>query len=255
MSIKVMASIWENSKQRGTALLMLLAIADNANEYGEAWPSIDHLAEKCRMKRRNAQLLLKELEESGELLIARQEGANTPHGKTNMFTVVTPGALSRHGVQSSTPHAKDYTPGVQNPVARGAKSGMNGVQSSTPRTIIEPSGTKNDDDVGAMLEALTLSPNQSERAIAAAVVARGSFTCMDVDHCRQWLVENPFDKNVATLYGWLVKGKLPPLKRTNNAAPPQPVLTMADVKRQEAELMLSDPEFARLKEEIARSGW
>jgi len=255
MSIKVMASIWENSKQRGTALLMLLAIADNANEYGEAWPSVDHLAEKCRMKRRNAQLLLKELEESGELLIARQEGANTPHGKTNMFTVVTPGALSRHGVQSSTPHAKPYTPGVQNPVARGAKSGMNGVQSSTPRTISEPSGTKND-DVGAKLEDLTLSPNQAEKAIAAAVVARGSFTCEDVDHCRQWLVENPFDKNVPTLYGWLVKGKLPPLKRTSgHHAPPQPTLTMDDVKRQEAEMRVLDPEYARIKEEARINGW
>src|SRR5215213_195546 len=113
MSIDVISSVWKHSKQSGTPLLMLLAIADNANDFGEATPGLEHLAHKCRMKRRNVQILIKDLEASGELKVARQQGEDTPYGKTNMYTIVTPGAQVR-GVQSSTPHrdrgASHYTP-------------------------------------------------------------------------------------------------------------------------------------------------
>ncbi|CAK0747896.1 hypothetical protein CCP3SC15_1500013 [Gammaproteobacteria bacterium] len=73
-----MTEIWEHSKQEGSALLLLLAIADHAHDDGTgAWPSTETLAEKTRQTRRNVQLLLRKLEQSGELMTARGEG---PHG-------------------------------------------------------------------------------------------------------------------------------------------------------------------------------
>lgn len=132
MSIDVMSSVWKHSQHRGTALLLLLALADSANDYGECYPGIAYLAKKCRMKERNLQVLLKELEKSGELVIKRQEGQDTPTGKTNLYTVITPGALVKQGVQRNAPLSQrgaksrsegvqNPAQGVQNPVARGAE--------------------------------------------------------------------------------------------------------------------------------------
>lgn len=68
MSIKVQSYVWENSKATGSALLLLLAIADFAHDDGTgAWPSTDTLAKKCRQSIRNVAYLLRKLEDSGEL--------------------------------------------------------------------------------------------------------------------------------------------------------------------------------------------
>lgn len=78
MSIKVMTLVWSKSRNRRTALLLLLAIADHAHDDGKgAHPGIPLLAKKTRQTERNVQLLLKSLEDSKELKIL--EGAG-PHG-------------------------------------------------------------------------------------------------------------------------------------------------------------------------------
>lgn len=76
MSIKVMNHVWEKAPVRGTMLLMLIAIADNANDHGAAWPGIPKLAEKTRMTERNAQVVLRKLEAAGQLLIDERPGTS-----------------------------------------------------------------------------------------------------------------------------------------------------------------------------------
>lgn len=224
MSVEVWNSVWKHSTQEGTALLMLLAIADSADEYGECWPSVEYLAEKCRMKIRNAQLLIKRLTDAGELCVEIQKGQKTLHGKTNRFRVITPGTKSRQGgVQDSASRgAKSYTPhgqgvqsstpqGVQNSVERGAILGRNGVQDSAPIPVREPSRTS--DDVETRLEALGLYPSQVKADIAAAERSRQEFTLDDVAVCEAYIArEAPtFPKAVATLHNqYLRHGKLPP---------------------------------------------
>lgn len=93
MSIKVMSQLWEHSQNKGTALLMLLAIADNADERGYAWPGVDYLAEKTRMTRQNVILLIKKIEASGEVSIAKRQGpkgCNMYHIKTDWTQVPMP---------------------------------------------------------------------------------------------------------------------------------------------------------------------
>jgi len=120
---------------------MLLAIADNANEYGEAWPAVGTLATKCRMSTRNAQVLLSKLDESGELVIGRQAGQPTPAGSTNLYTIVTPGAQRREGVKPVAPPTpqgvKPVAPvGVQSSVARGAIQRSEGVKPVAPKPSV-----------------------------------------------------------------------------------------------------------------------
>lgn len=78
-----MAAAWKGSRHGGTELLMLLAIADFADDDGNAYPSVGTLAKKCRMKQRNANYILRTLQTSGELEIRVGEG---PYG-TNRYRV------------------------------------------------------------------------------------------------------------------------------------------------------------------------
>ncbi len=67
MSIKVMSAVWDKAQVSNTKLLLLLAIADFANEDGEAWPSVDTLANKTRQTGRAVLDMLQELERAGEI--------------------------------------------------------------------------------------------------------------------------------------------------------------------------------------------
>ena len=83
MSVKCMSAVWEHSAEKGSALLLLLAIADNANDMGHAWPGTKVLAKKTRLSRQTVHNLLKRLERSGELIIHRKRG------KRNQYLVLT----------------------------------------------------------------------------------------------------------------------------------------------------------------------
>lgn len=74
MSIKLMTRIWDECTQNGPHLLALLALADWASDEGIAFPSIAKLAQRCRLKPRRVQSLIKDLENSGELFIKRGNG-------------------------------------------------------------------------------------------------------------------------------------------------------------------------------------
>lgn len=67
MSISVMTEVWRRSQHSGSHLLMMLALADFSDDVGSSYPSVATLATKCRMKPRNANVVLAALIESGEL--------------------------------------------------------------------------------------------------------------------------------------------------------------------------------------------
>ncbi len=90
MSIKVMTRVWEFSQAAGTDLLVLLALADNANDEGECWPSIRYVAAKCRIDTRTTQRRIRSLELLGEVVVIRGGGkASTAGGtKSNRYRIV-----------------------------------------------------------------------------------------------------------------------------------------------------------------------
>jgi hypothetical protein len=227
MSIDVMSSVWKHSQHRGTALLLLLALADSANDYGECYPGIAYLAKKCRMKERNLQVLLKELEKSDELIIKRQEGQDTPTGKTNLYMVVTPGALEKQGVQRNAPLSQ----GVQNSVSRGAKSGSQGVQRDAPKPSVNPINHNDDvrprvadkgglsvDPRDAALEALhwrgeRMSADQRRRILQA----QPDLTIDQINAWGSWLADPPAwsKKPLGKCIRNLVNGDPIPVEHTN----------------------------------------
>ena len=108
MSIRIMTHIWENPPQKGTNLLMLLALADMANDDGDCWPGIKHLARKTRMSDRNVQFILRKLVEDGELHIFENEGKMTSGGATNRYHLpigvvkpISPGVVKPISPESS----------------------------------------------------------------------------------------------------------------------------------------------------------
>ena len=93
-----MSWVWDNSPHSGGALVVLLAIADFAHEDGSgAFPSVETLAAKARLSKRQTQTILKELATSGELLVARGGGRR----KSNTYTIVMETSAARQPVHTS----------------------------------------------------------------------------------------------------------------------------------------------------------
>ncbi len=82
-----MTLVWENSSASGTELLLMLAIADFANDDGEAYPGITRLSRKCRVSKSSVQRAIKSCIENGELSVYYNNGIETGHGKTNLYEI------------------------------------------------------------------------------------------------------------------------------------------------------------------------
>lgn len=103
MSIAVSKAVWERSKARAGDLLVLLRIAEFADDSGRAFPSIARLAEECRMDRSNVKRHIARLRAMGELSVGDQDG---PRG-TNTYRIslaqggakLPPGAGSPPGAE------------------------------------------------------------------------------------------------------------------------------------------------------------
>jgi DNA-binding transcriptional MocR family regulator len=66
--------------------LIMLKLADNANDYGECWPSYSHISDHCEIGKSTARKHIKELEAKGFLRIENRKG---PKGNTsNLYHIV-----------------------------------------------------------------------------------------------------------------------------------------------------------------------
>jgi hypothetical protein len=118
MSVHVSSWVWKHSKAKGTQLLVLLSLADMANDDGACWPSIRMICERCRVSERAVQENLRAAESIGELEIRKQQGK---YG-TNVFQFTA---------FRGAPNA---------PLAsRGEPERISGVRHPAPKTSLEPS--------------------------------------------------------------------------------------------------------------------
>lgn len=135
MSVRVMQAVWEHSKQSGGALVLLLAIADNAHDDGGgAYPSNATLAQKARMTGRNVNILLKSLVDAGEIAIDAGAG---PHG-CNVYRVLLPGLATPENISPlKTFHPeKSDTEGVKKTARGGEASFRGGVKPVSPKPSV-----------------------------------------------------------------------------------------------------------------------
>ncbi|HXG85513.1 MAG TPA: helix-turn-helix domain-containing protein [Pyrinomonadaceae bacterium] len=87
MSVQAQSWVIKNSKHKGSALLVMLMIANHAHADGSnAFPSVQTLAAECRMSERQIIRLIAELEKSGELLIEKSRGRIAHTYAINMRT-------------------------------------------------------------------------------------------------------------------------------------------------------------------------
>lgn len=75
MGLNCYARVWEHSCQRGSHLVLLLALADRADDDGVAFPKFEELVERTRSDERTVKRLLAELEADGELFRLSGQGA------------------------------------------------------------------------------------------------------------------------------------------------------------------------------------
>lgn len=158
MSIKVMNWVWDYSPAKGTELLMLLAIADNAADDGaNAFPSVSTLARKTRLDERTVQRIVRKLAHQEQLLVEERGGR-----EANRYTVLmreelsTPPANRRPrqraaGGTRAAPgvtQLRHPTPGTATPP-------------EPPGTVLEPSSSPGD------AESLRLVESEVEAAESA----------------------------------------------------------------------------------------
>ena len=80
MSVRCQAWVYEFSEATANDRLVLLAIADEANDEGdEAWPSLDRLSHKTRLPKRTVMRCIGRLEEAGGLEVERPERNGRGH--------------------------------------------------------------------------------------------------------------------------------------------------------------------------------
>ncbi len=78
MSVAATTAVWFGSRAKGARKLVLLALADCANDEGNAWPSLTTMALKCGLEsERGVRVHLRALLESGELSVLRERPGRT----------------------------------------------------------------------------------------------------------------------------------------------------------------------------------
>jgi hypothetical protein len=78
MSFQAQTWVINHSKHKGSALLVMLMIANHAHADGtNAFPSVSTLARECRMSDRQITRIIQQLETSGELVVDRSAGRFT----------------------------------------------------------------------------------------------------------------------------------------------------------------------------------
>lgn len=108
MSIHIMTAVWQCGPQDMPARMLLLAIADNANERGEAFPSIAVLQQKACMSKSTAIRTLQRLAAEGWLVVRRRAAAPEDYGRArgNLYCI----ALAKLRLQSYGPRGVNVTP-------------------------------------------------------------------------------------------------------------------------------------------------
>lgn len=166
MSIRVLSQVWEMLGLDPHEKLVMLALADHADDAGVCYPSIARLCERTGMKERGVQMVLKRLREKRMVQVQVGGGRRA----TSLYRIIANPALDAGKGISANPapdapaHEK---PRIQNPVS-DAETPHSTALNPAPGAP-EPSGTVRV-EVGAgrerepallsrVLEAVGLNPN------------------------------------------------------------------------------------------------
>lgn len=155
MSIKVMQEVWDNARVTQGTLLVLLSLADSADEKSrECWPAISTIAAKSRLSERQVQRCITELQEAGIVVVT----ANAGRSGSNLFRIQEVTKWRGDKMSGGDAHV---TGGVT-PMSPGGVTPMSPKPSL--RTINEPSTRESDDDLFSAKSIETPKVDKAEEA-------------------------------------------------------------------------------------------
>lgn len=149
MSVRVMNEVWEQAMDlSGSRLLVMLALADWANDEGVCWPSVRTLAHKARIDRATAYRVLADLEAEGYIERSSRPGHSSlfrVHPVLEQGSHPATGASDLGGSHPATGGSQDATGGV----ASGHTGGRTGATQNHQEPPAEPPGNRAPSDDGA----------------------------------------------------------------------------------------------------------
>lgn len=105
MSMLLMVKAMQTKVGNPLRKLVLIKLADNANDQGECWPSYQHIADQCEISRSTVKTHIRELESCG--LLIREFRKNGHINKSNIFHLKLSGAADNLGRQITEGGAAD----------------------------------------------------------------------------------------------------------------------------------------------------
>ena len=90
MSMELMVKAMKTKVGNPLRKLVLVKLADNANDVGECWPSYQHIADQCEIDRSTVRRHIKHLEEQRLLKIENRDG---PKGNSSNLYLLTLGGV------------------------------------------------------------------------------------------------------------------------------------------------------------------
>lgn len=156
MSVKIMAAVFESTTLGPTERLVMLALADHADDAGRCYPAMGRLCQRTGLSDRAIQKNVKALVEAGYLTVAQNAG----QGGANVYIVhPTPEPRSpRNDVHPRTTFTTPPNVVRQTPERRSDKPS---------RTIIEPSDlTPSPSGQGDMFAKTAKRNDQPERVVS-----------------------------------------------------------------------------------------
>lgn len=157
MSIEAMNCVWTHAPAASGKFTVLLALADYADENASCFPSIASLARKARLRERQAQNCLRDLEQDGLVRVlvgAGPRGCNRyvlDLAEIERRSIRKPAATGGAGGAGDTDSVQaegegganiappvEPEPGVQSAAPGGAVECTGGVQSAAPESTKEP---------------------------------------------------------------------------------------------------------------------
>lgn len=134
-----MSAVWKVESMSSTQKLVMLALADNANDQGECYPSMTMLARKTCLSDRSVRGTVRDLETAGFVRSEARPGTSTLyHLNVLPRNVVPPTPEGRSGPEpGAAPEGGAALPGTTFPPTPEPHSGDPGT--TFPLTITEPS--------------------------------------------------------------------------------------------------------------------
>lgn len=135
MSVKLMSLVWERTDLSQSETLVMLALADRADDHGRCWPSIEGIAERARVTARSVQRIMHDLKTRGFLAV--EVGGGRGHTNRYLLNVEHLKGDASNAV-STSPFIEKGDASEQETLTPVTQKGDTAMSPESSRTVIEP---------------------------------------------------------------------------------------------------------------------